>query len=175
MPSKPSKTRQPDLNDRLVFNYINQQIEPISYHDIQKSKIVSPGILQATVTRCLNPDSKFRIYEGKKISKQQDRLIRLFSTNPTTLSSLELPNLSNLIKIYENIIDGNIFEAKNDFFLPLKMDEYSTQILKELVKISPHLESIGDLFSKALEKYLEESVTEGLIDQAKQIVEENRK
>jgi len=174
LPSKPSKTRQPDLNDRLVFNYIKKQIEPISYHNIQKSKIVSPGILQATVTRCLNPDSNFRIYEGQKISKQKDRLIRVFSANPSKVSDLNIPNLSELIEIYKNVISGNVFEADNNFFLPLKMDEPTTQILKELVEISKNHESIGDLFSKAMMKYLEESISKSLIEQARQNVEENR-
>ena len=166
--SKPSKTRQPD------FNYIKKQIEPISYHNIQKSKIVSPGILQATVTRCLNPDSNFRIYEGQKISKQKDRLIRVFSANPSKVSDLNIPNLSKLIEIYNNVIGGNVFDVGTNFFLPLKMDEQTTQILKELVEISQNHETIGDLFSKAMMKYLEESISKSLIDKAKQNAEENR-
>ena len=174
MPSKPSKTRQPDLNDRLVFNYIKKQIEPISYHNIQKSKIVSPGVLQATVDRLIIPDSNLRIYEGKEISKQKDRLIRVFSANPSKVSDLNLPNLSELIKIYKNVIGGNVFGVENNFFLPLKMDEQTTQILMKLVEISPNHESIGELFSKAIMKYLEEGVSKALIKQARQNVEENR-
>ena len=48
------------------------------------------------------------------------------------------------------------------------------RILKELVEISQNHESIGDLFSKAMMKYLEESISKSLIERAKQNVEENR-
>ena len=174
LPSKPSKTRQPDLNDRLVFNYIKKQNEPISYHNIQKSNIVSTGVLQATIERLVNPNSNFRIYKGKSISKQNDRFIKVYSVDPSKVSDLQFPYLSELVEIHNNIVGGNVFEIENNFFLPLKMDEQTTQILMELVEISPNHKSIGDLFSKAIMKYLEEGVSKGLIKKARQNVEENR-
>ena len=87
---------------------------------------------------------------------------------------LDLPELSVIVDIYEDIKDGNVFKEGDNFFLPLKMDKKTTQILMEIVEISENHKSIGDLFSKAMMKYLEESISKSLIEQAKQNVEENR-
>lgn len=174
MPSKPSNIRQPKLHERHVFEFIKKQNEPVSYHEIQKSleDTMSSGAYQGAVKRCLQSGANFRIYEGKKISEKKDRLIRVFSVNPSKV--FHIPDVSELHKLYQKVMSGNVFKLENNYILPLNMDERITQILMQLVKKSSNLESIGDLFSKALMKYLKESVSEGLIDQAKQKVEENR-
>ncbi len=174
LPSKPSKT--PKLHERHLYEFIKKQIDLVSYHKVQKSLegTMSSGAFQGAVKRCLLPGADFRIYEGKKISEKKDRLIRLFSVEPSKVASLNLPDLSKIVGVYENIIDGKVFELDNSFILPFKLDRKDTQILKELVKIGPNFESIGNLFSEALDKYLEESVSDSLIKQAKQKVEENQ-
>ena len=166
MPSNPNNLKQPKLNERRVFDFLKIQIEPVSYHIMQKSLDMTTGALQATIERCLKPNSNFRIYEGKKISKLNDRLIRVFSVNQSKISDLNIPDISDLHDIYQNVVGGNIFQVQNNYILPLSMDEQTTKILKQLVRISPNHESIGDLFSKAMMKYLKESISKDLINQA---------
>ena len=171
MPSK-----QPKLHERNLYEFIKKQNDLISYHNLQRSlkDIMTSGAFQGAVKRCLLPDANFKIYEGRKISEKKDRLIRVFSVDPSKVSDLDLPELPVIVDIYENVKDGNVFDLDNSFILPFKLNRKDTQIFKELVKISPNIESMGDLFSKALMKYFEESVSKGLIDQAKQKGDENQ-
>jgi len=169
-------SKQPKLHERNLYEFIKKQIDLISYHKLQRSleDTMPSGTFQGAVKRCLLPTAKFKIYEGRKISKKKDRLIRVFSIDPSKVSDLDLPELPVIVDIYENIKDGNVFELDNIFILPFKLNRKDTQIFKELVKISPNIESMGDLFSKALEKYFEESISEGLIEQARQKGDENQ-
>ena len=171
MPSK-----QPKLHERNLYEFIKKQNDLISYHNLQRSlkDVMTSGAFQGAVKRCLLPDANFKIYEGRKISEKKDRLIRVFSVDSSKVSDLDLPELPVIVDIYENIEDGNVFELDNSLILPFKLNREDTQIFKELVKISPNIESMGDLFSKALMKYFEESVSKSLIEQARQNVEENR-
>ena len=175
LPSKPSAIKQPKLNERRVFDFLKMQTEPVSYHKMHKSLDMTTGALQATIERCLKSHSTFRIYEGKKISKQNDRLIRVFSVSQSKISNLNIPDIADLHEIYQNVIAGNIFQLENNYILPLSMDEQTTKILMQLVKISPNHKSIGDLFSQAMMKYLKESISKDKIDQAIQNLNEIRK
>jgi hypothetical protein len=169
-------SKQPKLHERNLYEFIKKQIDLISYHKLQRSleDTMPSGTFQGAVKRCLLPTAKFKIYEGRKISEKKDRLIRVFSIDPSKVSDLDLPELPVIVDIYENIKDGNVFELDNISILPFKLNRKDTQIFKELVKISPNIESMGDLFSKALEKYFEESISEGLIEQARQKGDENQ-
>ena len=171
---KPIKIKQPQLNERRVFDFVNSRNEPVSFHIIQKALGMSPGALQATVKRCLSPDSAFRIYEGKKISKKNNRPIRVFSTSPTQISELKIPHLEDLHDLYRKVVlFGDIFKVENNFVLPLKLDEKTTKILLQIIRLSPNFKSIGDLFSKAVMKYLEEEIPQDLVIKAMQNLEGN--
>ena len=168
-------TKRPEINERRVFEFINSQEEPVSFHRIQTFLDMSPGGLQATVVRCLKQDSKFKIYEGKKISKKNNRAIRVFSVNPSKILALNIPNISDLHDLYKKVMLGNVFEVENNYILPLNMDEQTTKILMQLISISPKYKSIGDLFSQAMTKYLKESISKDLIGQAIQKLDKIRK
>ena len=167
-------TKHPEINERRVYEFINSQEEPVSFHKIQKFLEMSPGALQATVVRCLKQDSKFKIYEGKKISKKNNRPIRVFSVNPSKISALNIPHISDLHDLYQKVMFGNVFEVENNYILPLNMDEQTTKILMQLINISPKFESMGDLFSKAIMKYLKESISKDLIGKAIQNLTKNQ-
>ena len=168
-------TKRPTINERRVFEYVNSQDDPVSFHSIQKFLDMTPGALQATVLRCMKSDSKFKIYEGKRISKKNNRAIRVFSVNPSKISALNIPNISDLHDMYQNIMFGNVFEVENRYILPLNMDEQTTKILMQLINISPKYKSIGDLFSQAIMKYLKESISKDLIGKAIQNLNKNQK
>ena len=169
-----TNTKRPEINERRVFEFINSQEDPVSFHRIQKFLDMSPGGLQATVVRCLKPDAKFKIYEGKKISKKNNRAIRVFSVNPSKILALNIPHISVLHDLYKKVILGDVFEVENNYVLPLSMDEKTTKILMQLISISPKYESIGDLFSQAMMKYLKESISKDLIGQAIQNLNKNQ-
>ncbi len=168
-------TKRPEINERRVFEYINSQDEPVSFHKIQKFLDMSAGSLQATVLRCMKPQAKFKIYEGKGISKRNNRSTRVFSINPSKISTLNIPHISDLHDLYQKVIFGNVFEVENNYILPLNMDEQTTKILMQLISISPKYKSIGDLFSQAMMKYLKESISKDLIGQAIQNLDKIRK
>ncbi|MHA1719530.1 MAG: hypothetical protein ACTSXK_08405 [Promethearchaeota archaeon] len=176
MSLKPIKIKQPQLNERRVFDFVNSRNEPVSFHKIQKSLGMSPGSLQATIKRCKSPDSAYKIYEGKKISKKNNRPVRVFSTNPNLIIDLKIPHLEDLHDLYRKVVlFGEIFEVENNFVLPLKLDEKTTKILMQLVQLSSDLKSVGDLFSKAIMRYLESNVPRELIIKAIQNINENNK
>ena len=145
------RIRNPKEKEHQVYTYLREQNRVVSFHEMFKDLKMSDGALQATIKRCLKPNTTFRIYESSKISEKTSRKIRVFAYNPDILSSPVL-NIEDLYKLASKIHSGEIIKSGKEYVLPLGLDENTTNLLVEITKISNNINSIGELRPGSLSK-----------------------
>lgn len=171
---KKSRIRDPKANEKRIFEFIKSKDHHVSQYEIQKALGMSSGAVQATIKRCLKESAEFRIYEGERISNRTNTTINIFSLSPIFDSDLNIPNLSDLHKLYLKVKVGEIIKVENNFIVPLRLEEQTTDILLELVKISPKFKNVGDLFSQAISDFLSKKIPKKLIAEAIQNIKDKK-
>ena len=165
------RIRNPKEKEHQVYAYLREQNRVVSFHEMFKDLKMSDGALQATIKRCLKPNAAFRIYESSKISEKTSRKIRIFTYNPEVLSSPVL-NIEDLYKLASKIHSGEIIKSGTEYVLPLGLDENTTNLLIKITEISDNINSIGELFSKALTQYIKKEIPRSIITRAIQKLKE---
>jgi hypothetical protein len=154
-----ARVRNPFAKDSQVFAFIKEHEllhhAPVSFHAIQKALGFTSGTLQTTLTRLLHSGGPFRIYETTRISSINNRIQRMFTTQPELANIPPIPKLDRLLIELESLSAGNLIDLGNEAILPLKMDKPTIRILQEIVSLSDEFSSVGALFSTAIMTYLQ--------------------
>lgn len=168
--------RNPFFKEKAIYEYIKEQSEPVSFHQIQKQLSeehgFSVGAIQAAIDRCTKEGAYFPIFEKKVISPQTNRNIRVFSTYPEDLVTISDPSMEELLNIYGNVQSGKLIQFNQEAILPLYLKLDQAKILQNLVHLNPDYQSIGDLFSQAVMDLLSSKVSKEQIQEAMNLIRE---
>jgi hypothetical protein len=165
--ASPKRTRNPQKNELVLYEFISNQSNPVSFYDIEQGLKMTPGAVQATIKRCLREEAQYRIYETKIISTKTNRITRVFTHNPNLIKDQDPIDLELIKTEYIKLHAGELIEEKNHIILPLKLDKTTTKILEEICVLSPKIKNIGMLFSEAAMAFLKEKVPKDIIQAAR--------
>ncbi len=157
------RERTPLKTESEIYTFLKTIPTYISFNDMQKSLDFTVGKLQAAVFRCLKPGAKYPIFHSYIRSKKTNRIIKIFSLDPS-----KLPEPEDSMEL-SMLISGKIISVENDTkkILPLKIATETVKILSNLVNLTSKYKSIGQLFSEAIMEYLNSIPNELIVEAMK--------
>jgi hypothetical protein len=165
------RIRDPEEKERMVYEFIRRQNmksnDSVSFHQIQRDLGLTSGTLQSIIARCLKPNSKYRIYEALRFSKLTQRTQRVFNIQPPSTDAPAIPDLERVVNQLQNLNQGTLLELDEEIILPLKLAKPTVQVLQELLHELPEFNSLGQLFSTAIQTYLKDHISPNLIQKAR--------